>query len=319
MKRKYQIFISSTFTDLKSERQACVEAVLRAGHIPAGMELFSSGNESQLEVIERWIDASDIYVLILGGRYGSIEPISGLSYTELEYNYAIKKGKPFFALIMSDNFINEKVKAEGKEILELDNPNKLKSFRTSVLSKISRFFNNETELKLAVFESINDTGERHSLTGWVKADEIPDSTKILEQISELTERNKLLEENMKLAEPSSSEKIGDFTFSEIKSALENIKVVVPEGIDSLPLGQSTNVLSLFIKFREKFAIGLNNSKLTANPTSSFLIYDVASHLRIYGLVEIVKVSNVQWSKFHTSAVGNRFLAIYFIRKKNLKP
>lgn len=40
MKKKYQIFISSTYQDLKEERQAAVEAILKAGHIPAGMELF---------------------------------------------------------------------------------------------------------------------------------------------------------------------------------------------------------------------------------------------------------------------------------------
>jgi len=40
--KKYQIFVSSTYEDLKDERQAAVEAILLAGHIPAGMELFSS-------------------------------------------------------------------------------------------------------------------------------------------------------------------------------------------------------------------------------------------------------------------------------------
>lgn len=72
MKKKLQIFVSSTFTDLKKERQAAVEAILKSGNIPAGMELFTSGNESQLETIKRWINESDIYCLILGGRYGSI-------------------------------------------------------------------------------------------------------------------------------------------------------------------------------------------------------------------------------------------------------
>ena len=35
MKKKYQIFISSTYTDLQEERQAAVQAILEAGHIPA--------------------------------------------------------------------------------------------------------------------------------------------------------------------------------------------------------------------------------------------------------------------------------------------
>ena len=79
--KKLQVFISSTYIDLKEERQAAVESILDAGHIPAGMELFKAGNESQLKTINRWIDESDVYMLILGGRYGSIDSISGKSYT----------------------------------------------------------------------------------------------------------------------------------------------------------------------------------------------------------------------------------------------
>ena len=59
-KRKLQVFISSTFADLREERQAAVEAILTAGHIPAGMELFTAGDESQMNVIKRWIDESDV-------------------------------------------------------------------------------------------------------------------------------------------------------------------------------------------------------------------------------------------------------------------
>ena len=35
LKRRFQVFVSSTFTDLQEERQAAVEAILSAGHIPA--------------------------------------------------------------------------------------------------------------------------------------------------------------------------------------------------------------------------------------------------------------------------------------------
>src|SRR5215471_3135221 len=102
VKKKLQVFISSTYTDMVAERQAAVEAILRAGHIPAGMELFAAGDESQLETIRRWIDDSDVFMLILGGRYGSIEPKAGKSYIELEYEYALEKKKPLFAAVISD-------------------------------------------------------------------------------------------------------------------------------------------------------------------------------------------------------------------------
>jgi hypothetical protein len=66
-KKKLQVFVSSTYIDLKEERQAAVQAILTAGHIPAGMELFAAGDKSQWEVIKRWIDESDVFLLILGG------------------------------------------------------------------------------------------------------------------------------------------------------------------------------------------------------------------------------------------------------------
>src|SRR4051812_36796802 len=99
-RKKLQVFVSSTFSDLIVERQAAVEAILTAGHIPAGMELFSAGDESQMEVIKQWIDESDVYLLILGGRYGSIESKRGKSYTHLEYEYALSKNKPLFACVI---------------------------------------------------------------------------------------------------------------------------------------------------------------------------------------------------------------------------
>src|SRR5581483_6555355 len=129
--RKLQVFVSSTYLDLRAERQAAVTAVLENGHIPAGMELFAAGNEEQLQVIRRWIDESDIFMLILGKRYGSIEPKTGLSYIELEYEYALSSNKPFFAIVLNEKFIDKKIR-DGQsthEILESSQPDKFKVFR----------------------------------------------------------------------------------------------------------------------------------------------------------------------------------------------
>ncbi len=103
MRKKLQVFVSSTFLDLKDERQKAVEGILKAKHIPAGMELFKAGNESQLETVKRWINESDVYLLILGGRYGTLEPSTGKSYTQIEYEYALDKGIPMFAFVIKIN------------------------------------------------------------------------------------------------------------------------------------------------------------------------------------------------------------------------
>lgn len=72
MEKRYQIFISSTFNDLNKERNLIIQAILRAGYYPAGMEWFPGIDEEQFEYIKQVIDDSDYYVLILGDLYGTI-------------------------------------------------------------------------------------------------------------------------------------------------------------------------------------------------------------------------------------------------------
>ena len=98
MEKRYQVFLSSTFVDLKEERQAVLKAVLELDHMPAGMELFPAADESAWELIKDVIDASDYYVVIIGGRYGSLGE-DGIGYTEREYDYAIGAKKPIIPLL----------------------------------------------------------------------------------------------------------------------------------------------------------------------------------------------------------------------------
>ena len=139
-KKRLQVFVSSTYTDLITERQAEVEAILTAGHIPAGMELFAAGDESQLEAIKQWIDESDVYLLILGGRYSYLESSSGKSYTHLEYDYAVSKEKPLFACVVNEQAQEEaRVKQHGTSVVEQYEPKKLREFRSLVTGKLVRF------------------------------------------------------------------------------------------------------------------------------------------------------------------------------------
>lgn len=66
MKKKYQIFISSTYKDLVKARAKVRDAILSMMHFPVGMEMFNAADEEQWEIIKETIDSSDYYVLILG-------------------------------------------------------------------------------------------------------------------------------------------------------------------------------------------------------------------------------------------------------------
>jgi len=187
--KKLQVFVSSTYTDLIEERQAAVEAILTAGHIPAGMELFTAGDESQMAVIKRWIDESDVYLLILGGRYGSIEPTTGKSYTHLEYDYAVETNKPLFAVVIHDHALDNKVQLKGKSVLETENPKELKNFRSIVSNNMVRFWKDEKDIKIAILETLAEFSYRKNLTGWVRANNSIDTGLLAEQIAQLTKEN----------------------------------------------------------------------------------------------------------------------------------
>jgi hypothetical protein len=76
------VFISSTFLDLQPERQEVIQALLELDCSPAGMELLPASNDERWDLIKSVIDDSDNYLVIVGGRCGSVEVDSGLSYTE---------------------------------------------------------------------------------------------------------------------------------------------------------------------------------------------------------------------------------------------
>src|SRR3972149_6915406 len=98
MEKRYQVFVSSTYTDLKEERQHVIKALMEVNCIPSGMELFPAADEEQWAFIKRVIDDCDYYLLIIGGRYGSVTS-EGISYTEMEYEYALKIGQPILAFL----------------------------------------------------------------------------------------------------------------------------------------------------------------------------------------------------------------------------
>lgn len=227
MKKKLQVFISSTFTDLIDERQAAVQAVLKAGHIPAGMELFKSADESQKETIKRWIDESDVYILILGGRYGSIDEETGKSYTHWEYDYAGEVGKERFAIVITEEASRQKGQA-NLDFIERKNFTKYEEFRKLVLSKISTFFSDERDIKLAIHEKLPEYHGRDDLHGWVSGKEVPDVKGIMDENKRLMKENTTLEkqnakiniENIKLKEISTGEGlINGFPYEAVKKGL----------------------------------------------------------------------------------------------------
>ena len=147
--------------------------------------------------LKEWIDESDVYMLIIGGRYGSIEPKSGRSYTHLEYEYALSVKKPHFVLIIDDETTQNKAKKDGVKITNFfDNSSDLKEFKSSVMKgKLVSICENSDRMESSIHKSINKLSQRENLKGWVKADD-PDYSSISEELARLSKENSELKSQL---------------------------------------------------------------------------------------------------------------------------
>lgn len=98
------VMVSSTFYDLKQVRADLSKFIAdELGYIPLLSELPAFPIDPDLNTIEncraRVEKNADIFVLIVGGRYGSIADKTDKSITNLEFLAARQKGIPIYAFI----------------------------------------------------------------------------------------------------------------------------------------------------------------------------------------------------------------------------
>ncbi len=163
MEKKYQIFISSTYEDLKEERKQVQDTILAMYQFPIGMEMFSAADEDQWEIIKETIDSSDYYVLIIGHRYGSVikdGDYAGISYTQKEFYYALEKEIPVLAFLIDGKAT---VMPENME-QDSDKKEKLEQFIGEVkIGRTVQWWVNKDDLANKVMNSLN----KHQFTTFI--------------------------------------------------------------------------------------------------------------------------------------------------------
>lgn len=164
--RRHQVFVSSTYLDLVEERSEVMQALLELECMPAGMELFPAANDTQWEWIKKVIDESDYYIVIVSGRYGSISKDSGLSFTEMEYRYAIERNKPVIGFLFENPELIP-VKHVDQQPAKMK---KLDAFRELVKTRLCKYYSSPADLGAKVSRSITQLKKQHPTPGWVRAD-----------------------------------------------------------------------------------------------------------------------------------------------------
>lgn len=240
MKRKFSIFISSTYEDLKEERQALVGVALENNYIPVGMEQFHAAPTSQWNVITKMIDECDFYLLVIGGRYGSIDEEVGISYTEKEYNYAKAKGLPVLVLIKESSAITASQQDTGDEKYDkYTKMKKLEEFRNRVKNDGNTvdFFTDINSLKYKASPTFsNAINYVDDTAGWVRCRDIVDVINEEAEVrnkanAELGENQQKLLEEMKEMLSQFGIRLADMENNHL--TWEDIPTVTREDIDNL--------------------------------------------------------------------------------------
>lgn len=178
MKKKYQVFVSSTYKDLVEERAAVTKCLLGMDCIPVGMEQFPASDMSQMDYIKMMLDDCDYYILILAGKYGSCDS-EGISFTEKEYDYAVSKGIPVMSFVINDTgkLIGEKCENSEK------GQEKLQAFRDKVCKgRLVKFYTDIGALQYYVAISLQQCIKNFPAIGWRRGDAMDVADAIGEEI-----------------------------------------------------------------------------------------------------------------------------------------
>jgi hypothetical protein len=190
LERREQVFVSSTYLDLKEERQAVIQGLLEADCIPAGMELFPASDSDKWDLIKGVINDSDYYIVIIGGRYGSVDPAGDISFTEMEFDYAVSAKKPIMAFLHGEPGSIPARKTELDPIAR----DRLEKFRSKAEQRPVKYWTTPHDLDGAVAKSLIKIRKSHPAVGWVRGNyamtpEVQrDLAELRARVSELTQQ-----------------------------------------------------------------------------------------------------------------------------------
>jgi len=189
--KKFQIFVSSTYSDLADIRREVIDSIQRMNHFAVGMEQFSADDDEQWEIIQETIQQTDYYICLIGHRYGSIGN-DGLSYTEMEWNYAKELGIPIMSFVRDRNTATTPGQRDSDSALA----RKLESFiEKTTAAKMVDFWSDPKDLNTKVVTALHKAFSRKPRPGWIRTE----SERVAEEMALLMEDNRSLRNQLEKA------------------------------------------------------------------------------------------------------------------------
>lgn len=126
-----RIFLSSTRADLPDERATALNVITRLQLRHGSMEFFGARQDVPLETCLQEVRRCDIFVLLVGSRYGQVARKMTRSFTELEYREAYRLGKDCLIYCRDDRakLLPAQMEQDGRNL------ERLHAFKALLLSR----------------------------------------------------------------------------------------------------------------------------------------------------------------------------------------
>lgn len=194
----FRVFVSSTYEDMINYRDAAISALTSIDTLPVGMEQFVSSPDKSLDVCLSEVRRCQLFISIIGMRYGSVDEETGKSYSELEYEEAIKNGIPVLAFIIDEN----ECAVLPKFVDVGENAEKLKKFKEILNQRYSSRFQSVENLKelvvRAVTKQVNDTSKEPLKRQQISKDQYKDGAILFKRFMLLPEKYKNTEATLRV-------------------------------------------------------------------------------------------------------------------------
>ena len=156
------VYISSTYQDLRAERLAAYQAVHRLRHEAIAMEDYVAADERPLDRCLADVRRCDIYVGLLGWRYGYVPPKRTRSITELELREALKEKKRCLIFMQADS--------AKPQVADREDRRRIETLRSTLGRRfLVSFFTSPDDLAAKVTASVaNAFGELTEAIGELK-------------------------------------------------------------------------------------------------------------------------------------------------------
>jgi hypothetical protein len=310
--RRYQVFISSTFSDLSNQRKEAIAAVYEAGHIPIALENFPPTSAGNIQVIRRAMEQCQIFVLILGHRYGKLLPDGSMSYTEYEYDLAQEYKLHTLIFALDEGLAQEKRRqldeTKDDERLEREHFPMLQRFIARVRTHFLSYWHPE-DFKYKVGISLARELTQCGLPGFIREPDDPtlfdsQSEFIVDIVSKLKSFTKLYERCKK--NPTVKRELSGFFVEQYMDTIGRSQVDLFFESGST-LAFLAKEMAEHLKGRVVISDGVPNVAITTNNVLAYLLLWLSAR---------IPCSQFPWSPPFESTYGALYAGIANLKEKH---